>query len=357
MAKDKVNNSQSQEDLIKSAQEAAVKAAMEQVQSMFGNIPGFEMPEMGDMQSQTMSQMQAAVPGVDQLQAKQAAMGTLGGADATAMGQTCSQNMAYAQQMMKETIDGTLAGKLAGVDAVIGQMTEDADACLFDTDWEINRSGDEKLNEKQLYLLAFGAPLLVYNDENVDTIDSEVEVDGIKSTLESWWNITDRASTLEIIEWLLNEGHHAEADEALATLHEKGLKNIPEKELADEDSKMGDVCLIIESMLENEYCTEQNIPQTAIAWDLVRVINVGRWAYLCSYIMEDEMWQIMQLTVNTAMQQFSSWKEYGLSFVLGRGVWHGDSDDSETAHEIVSTLLEREESPWKQFMWNNTYNK
>ena len=138
---------------------------------------------------------------------------------------------------------------------------------------------------------------------------------------------------------------------------EKGLKNIPEKELADEDSKMGDVCLIIESMLENEYCTEQNIPQTAIAWDLVRVINVGRWAYLCSYITEDEMWQIMQLTVNTAMQQFSSWKEYGLSFVLGRGVWHGDSDDSETAHEIVSTLLEREESPWKQFMWNNTCNK
>lgn len=322
MAKEKVNNSQSQEDLIKSAQEAAVKAAMEQVQSMFGNIPGFEMPEMGDMQSQIMSQMQAAVPGLDQLQAKQAAMGTLG-----------------------------------GVDAVIGQMTEDADDALFDTDWEINRSGDEKLNEKQLYLLAFGAPLLVYNDENVDTIDSEVEVDGIKSTLESWWNITDRASTLEIVEWLLNEGHHAEADEALATLHEKGLKNIPEKELADEDSKMVDVCLIVESMLENEYCTEQNIPQTAIAWDLVRVINVGRWAYLCSYITEDEMWQIMQLTVNTAMQQFSSWKEYGLSFVLGRGVWHGDSDDSETAHEIVSTLLEREESPWKQFMWNNTCNK
>lgn len=36
---------QSPEDMAKAAQEAAVKAAMEQAQSMFGNIPGFQMPE------------------------------------------------------------------------------------------------------------------------------------------------------------------------------------------------------------------------------------------------------------------------------------------------------------------------
>lgn len=38
------SNSQNPEEMAKAAQEAAVKAAMEQAQAMFGNIPGFQMP-------------------------------------------------------------------------------------------------------------------------------------------------------------------------------------------------------------------------------------------------------------------------------------------------------------------------
>lgn len=45
---------QSPEDMAKAAQETAVKAAMEQAQSMFGSIPGFQMPE--GMQEQIMTQ-------------------------------------------------------------------------------------------------------------------------------------------------------------------------------------------------------------------------------------------------------------------------------------------------------------
>lgn len=53
----------------------------------------------------------------------------------------------------------------------------------------------------------------------------------------------------------------------------------------------------------------------------------------------------MKQTTEVAIQHFDSWEEYGLSFVLGRGVWHSDPDDSETACQIVSVLLEKEESP------------
>lgn len=67
---------------------------------------------------------------------------------------------------------------------------------------------------------------------------------------------------------------------------------------------------------------------------------------------EEEMWQIMQIAADTAVEHFSSWEEYGRSFIMGRGVWHGDPDDSETAYDIVSLLLENEESPWKQQHWS-----
>ncbi len=47
------------------------------------------------------------------------------------------------------------------------------------------------------------------------------------------------------------------------------------------------------------------MPDSVIAWDLVRVVNLGRWAYLCGYVNEDEMWQIMQVAADIALEHFS----------------------------------------------------
>ena len=299
--------------MARAAQEAAVKAAMEQAQAMFGNIPGFQMPE--GMQEQLMAQMGAGMPDMAAAQAQHEAMLKASGIDPETVAQAGRQNMVYAQQLYSSD--------------AMAQMIE-AFGNLEDTDWNISKAGDGKLDAAQLRLLAFGAPMLVYNDENVDSIDCpEEDVESIRSTIESWWNVTDRESTLEIVKWLLEEGHHADADKALEKVRKQGLGNISQEERDDEESKMGDVCLIAESMEENGWCS-------------------GGWAYLCGYVNEDEMWQIMQVAADTALEHFSSWEEYGASFVMGRGVWHGDPDDSETAYGIVSLLLEDSESPWKK---------
>ena len=285
--------------MARAAQEAAVKAAMEQAQAMFGNIPGFQMPE--GMQEQLMAQMGAGMPDMAAAQAQHEAMLKASGIDPETVAQAGRQNMAYAQQLYSSD--------------AMAQMIE-AFGNLEDTDWNISKADDGKLDTAQLRLLAFGAPMLVYNDENVDSVDCpEEDVESIRSTIESWWNVTDRESTLEIVKWLLEEGHHADA---------------------------------AESMEENGWCPGGQMPGSVIAWDLVRVVNLARWSYLCGYLNEDEMWQVMQLAADTALEHFSSWEEYGASFVMGRGVWHGDPDDSETAYGIVSLLLEDSESPWKK---------
>ncbi len=328
--------------MARAAQEAAVKAAMEQAQAMFGNIPGFQMPE--GMQEQLMAQMGAGMPDMAAAQAQHEAMLRAAGVDPATVAQAGRQNMAYAQQMMQEMMGGALGEELSSSDAMAQMM----DAFCSDG-WTISRAGDGKLDTAQLRLLAFGAPMLVYNDENVDSVDCpEEDVESIRSTIESWWNVTDRESTLEIVKWLLEEGHHADADKALEKVRKRGIENISQEERDDEESKMGDVCLIAESMEENGWCPGGQMPGSVIAWDLVRVVNLARWSYLCGYLNEDEMWQVMQLAADTALEHFSSWKEYGASFVMGRGVWHGDPGDSETAYGIVSLLLEDSESPWKK---------
>ena len=198
---------QSPEEIARAAQEAALK----QMRAMMGSIPGISnMPDMGDMQAQIMAQMQAAVPNLAEIQAQQAAMGTLGGVDAAAVAEAARQNMAQATATMQAMQDGSLERELREANAAALDWLGEDDG------WEIKRAEACRLTAEQCRLMAFAAPLLVYNDEAVDAVESEVLSETYRAQLQSWWNITDRDSTLEIVRWLLLEGHHADADAALA---------------------------------------------------------------------------------------------------------------------------------------------
>lgn len=336
MANEKIKP-QSPEEIARAAQEAALK----QMRAMMGSIPGISnMPDMGDMQAQIMAQMQAAVPNLAEIQAQQAAMGTLGGVDAAAVAEAARQNLAQAAATMQAMQDGSLEKELREANAAALDWLGEDDG------WEIKHAATCRLKAEQMRLMAFAAPLLVYNDEAVDAVESEVLPETYRAQLQSWWGITDRDSTLGIVQWLLHEGHHADADAALA------LMRGDQPKAGDPEEKAEDVQLIAEFMIRNGYCTAETLPQTVIAWDLVRIANLGRWALHAGYLSEEEMWQVMQVAADTAREHFSSWEEYGRSFAFGRGVWHGDEEDCQTAWEIVTTLLEEETSPWQQIPWN-----
>ncbi len=342
MAEETQKTPQTPEEIARAAQAEAMKAALEQAQAMYGNVPGFEGTDLMKMHEKLMQDSAGMFPGVAEAQAYQAEMMAESAQNSDTVMKTYGQNIEFAKNMMQQAMGA-------------GFMPEDlpdfSNGFDVNTDWEIIREGDNRLTPKQNRLLAYGAPLSLYNGDYVDSLESTSDTDTLKEMLEEWWEVTDRQTALETISWLLNEGQHAGADPALAEIRKRGLEDIAEEEKADEDSKIGDAFTIAEFVTEVNESSVEELPQTVLGWDLVRAVNMARWTFICGYISEEEMWETIKTTATTAKYTFNSWEEYGKSFAVGRGVWRGDTDDYETADEVVQTLLHKEESPWKEFEW------
>lgn len=341
MAKE-ANNPMSPEEMAKASQDA-IKAAMEQAQALYGNIPGFQAFDLAKMQEKLMADAVANIPGMEG-KVQQPEMEDTSAMSPEEARKMYSQGLDFVGHAMAQCDPDMISDDVKNM---FGNLDE-----IFDFEWEIERKNDGKLTLPQQRLLAFGAPILVLSNDYVDSIETSHEMSTLKEMLEDSWDVSDRTSALETIDWLLNEGHHAEVDKVLAEIAAKGMENISEEELQDEETKTGEVCTTVGKMLDEDYCSTEDLPVTTLAWDLVRATNMARWTYLCGYINEQEMWQTMQAVAASAEEHFASWNAYGLSFVLGRGAWQGDTDQCEDAYEIVSTLQEKAESPWIQFEFN-----
>jgi hypothetical protein len=87
------------------------------------------------------------------------------------MRQTYQQNLANAQQMMAQAMEGIPEGSYTG---------EEFLGLGSDADWVVTRKADGKLTPEQNRLLAFGAPLCVYNDDYVDSLESTTDAETLK---------------------------------------------------------------------------------------------------------------------------------------------------------------------------------
>lgn len=342
MAEETKKTPQTPEEIAREAQAQAMKAALEQAQALYGNIPGFEGTDLMKMHEKLMQDSAEMFPGVAQAQAYQAKMMAESAQDPEAIMETYSKNIEFAGNMMQQAMNAGFMPE---------GLPDFSNGFDIYADWEITRKGDNSLTPEQNRLLAYGAPLFLYNDDNMDSLESTAGTDTLKEMLEEWWEVTDRKSAVETISWLLNEGQHAGADPALAEIRQRGIEAITEEEKADEDNKLGDAFTIAEFVMGVNETTEKELPETVLAWDLVRAVNMARWAFICGYINEDEMWEAIRATAGIAKESFSSWEEYGNSFAVGRGIWRGETDDYETADEVVGALLNKEDSPWKAIEW------
>lgn len=169
----------------------------------------------------------------------------------------------------------------------------------------------------------------------------------VQQMLPEWWDVTDRASADETLEWILNEGHRTNFAEEMKTLEENGVSaNTSSEDLI--------------AMLSNDYGFDEDEaqsyanayamytefgPDAISGWDYCRAMNLLGYYYIAGHYSEQEALDKSLEVAQTIQPLFESWDELIDSYLRGYEYWAGgDSEERRAVYEEIKT---REDNPFQ----------
>lgn len=185
---------------------------------------------------------------------------------------------------------------------------------LPDGDIKVVKNDDSYIRHFEILL----SGMLTYlNGHESNTLaveeDDEFFKEKVDYILSEIWGITNKEETFETIGWLLNSGHTEEY------LNYQNGKNY--EEFITENSDEEDV-EIAKNGFEFAQFFKDKLPENIIlGWDYGRASMICRWAYFLGYISEEETWEILDHIASVMISNFKSWKEYGISYIIGGLFW------------------------------------
>ncbi len=165
------------------------------------------------------------------------------------------------------------------------------------------------------------------------------------ASLEEWWDVTDRKSADETLDWVLTEGHRTDFLETVGIMEECGFSELTPQEREqvlvedfelDEDSA---------SIYANYYKMYEQYGTTAIdAWDYCRGMNLCGFYYIAGYYTKEEALDKALEIANTTQSRFGSWDDLVDSYLRGYEYWM--DEDSAERRGIYEDLCAREDNPY-----------
>ena len=208
-------------------------------------------------------------------------------------------------------------------------------------------SNQPRSRAQERWALAASAILSTYNHEPLDTLSSRDSVVEARRLLQNSWDISNREDLLKTLDWI-DQGGHRQLFNALGSR----AANLSPDELAKAASRLGaeDANSV---MVAHQYY-EKYSTQSIAAWDYARYINVCRWSVAAGYISEEEAWPRVMHAAQILQQTFTSWKEFGENYLVGREFWslRQTRIDGQAMRAVYQGLLNRPASPWNRIPWN-----
>ena len=166
-----------------------------------------------------------------------------------------------------------------------------------------------------------------------------------QESLKEWWDVSDRASADETLDWILTEGHRTGFADNMKTLQERGMDDTAE---ADRLAFVKDNFIVNDEEAQemvDSYPLFAEYGETAIdGWDYCRALNLLSFYYLAGYYTEQEALDKSLEIAKTVQEKFGSWDELVDSYLRGYQYWAKESSDERRG--IYEDLKSREDNPY-----------
>lgn len=165
----------------------------------------------------------------------------------------------------------------------------------------------------------------------------------VASLLEEWWDVTDRETADETLDWILSEGHRTGFAEDAVYLDGLGMGEATDRKEfmltyfdVDEDEAERNV-------LYYEFY-EQYGTGAIDGWDYARALNLLSYYYVAGYYTQTEALDASLAIAETVQAEFESWDEFMASYMRGYEYWAEES--SEERQGIYEELKGRGDNPY-----------
>lgn len=169
-----------------------------------------------------------------------------------------------------------------------------------------------------------------------------------KQSLSQQWGIEDRTSLLLALSALDQAGHRsafATIGQRVSGLSEQDLQAVLASVRGDKDATHG-------VTVARKYYQRLG-DKSLVGWDYSRYISLCRWGYSLGYLSAEEAWQGIMHAARIIRNTFSSWRELGENYLIGREFWSYEQtqQDGKFMREVCDRLLSDAHSPWNRIPW------
>ena len=173
--------------------------------------------------------------------------------------------------------------------------------------------------------------------------------------LEEWWEVTDRQSADETMNWLLTEGHRADFVDTMEYYAENGVADIAAADRAAwlyENFEMTEEEGVEIAEWYNLY--EEQGENAIAAWDYSRAMSLLGYYFLAGYYTEAEALDKSLEVATTIQGAWGSWDEFMEGYFKGYEWWSAESSDERRA--LYEELKAADDNPYA-IDWNLSLEK
>ncbi len=228
---------------------------------------------------------------------------------------------------------------------------------FFGGKYKSNTSGS-RVPERRMAALNIGAINSEQTQSYCDSLSTGLKLKSLAGNLSSAYDIVNRDSALETLEWLKERGHryYFEAIKGLVAGDANSIDEtiLSEEELPNTFDYINNLNSTLEQLIEEKFIQQKGDLRdcSILAWDMGRLVFVARCCYDMGYVSENEAWDYIDHAHQACTAVYNSWRELANGYIIGRCMWSGESMMLPGLMGISKDLLKDKNSPWVQYKFN-----